>query len=69
MVDQNRCMGQESGSDTSAVEVLNVSRHGFWLSIDAVEYFLPFEQFPWFREATIGQLTNVELPSRIISTG
>jgi hypothetical protein len=52
------------GSDTSAVEVLNVSRHGFWLFVEAAEYFLPFEQFPWFRDATIGQLTNVELPAR-----
>ena len=53
----------EHGGDTSEVEVLNVSPHGFWLSIAATEYFLPFEQFPWFREATIRQLTHVELPS------
>jgi hypothetical protein len=24
---------------------------------------LSFEDFPWFRQATIGQLTNVQLPS------
>jgi hypothetical protein len=51
------------GKRTSAVEVANVSRHGFWLMIKATEYFLPFDQFPWFRDVRIGQLTNVELPS------
>lgn len=51
------------GKTTSAVEVTNVSRHGFWLMIHQTEHFLPFDQFPWFREATIGQLTHVELPS------
>lgn len=51
------------GKRTSAVEVTNVSKHGFWLLVGAAEHFVPFEQFPWFRDATIGQLVNVELPS------
>ena len=54
---------RERGKPTSAVEVANVSPHGFWLMIDRTEYFLPFEHFPWFRDATIGELTNVQLPS------
>ncbi len=45
----------------SAVEVSNVSPHGFWLLLNDVELFLPFEQFPWFRDAPIGKLFNVEL--------
>jgi len=51
------------GKPISAVEVANVSPHGFWLMVEATEYFLPFKHFPWFRDATIGQLTNVQLPS------
>jgi Protein of unknown function (DUF2442) len=51
------------GKSTSAVEVTNVSVHGFWLLIEGTERLLPFDDFPWFREATIGQLTQVELPS------
>jgi hypothetical protein len=27
------------------------------------ERFVPFAQFPWFRHATIGELSNVTLPS------
>ena len=51
------------GKHTSPVEVTNVSVHGFWILIENKEHFLPFEQFPWFRDAAIAQLVNVELPS------
>jgi hypothetical protein len=51
------------GTGTSAVEVTNVSKHGFWLLIDEKEVFLPFETFPWFREAPIGKVIHVELLS------
>lgn len=51
------------GKSTSAVEITNVSPHGFWLLIGEDESFVPFKEFPWFREAIIAELTNVELPS------
>jgi uncharacterized protein DUF2442 len=51
------------GNSTSAVEVGNVSKHGFWLLLDDQEVFLPFEDFPWFKDAPIGKLLNVERPS------
>lgn len=46
------------------VEVTNVSSHGFWLLISDRERFVSFKAFPWFRAASIGELTNVELPSQ-----
>ena len=49
------------GSDTSAPEVLNVSPHGFWLLVAGREHFLAFDDFPWFRTATLQQLFRVEL--------
>jgi hypothetical protein len=27
------------------------------------ELFVPFKQFPWFREASVREITNVQLPS------
>ena len=51
------------GRHTSAVEITNVSVHGFWLLIEDKEHFVSFDQFPWFRDAAIGQFVNVELPS------
>src|SRR3989442_14047210 len=50
------------GKRISEVEVTNISAHGFWLLIGGRELFLPFDQFPWFRDAPIRQLLNVELP-------
>jgi Protein of unknown function (DUF2442) len=51
------------GGSTSQVEVTNVSPHGFWLFIGEQELFVPFKEFPWFKDASIGQISRVELPS------
>jgi hypothetical protein len=51
------------GAGTSAAEVTNISKHGFWLMIGDREAFLPFESFPWFKDAPVGRILNVELPS------
>ena len=51
------------GNVTSAPEVTHVSRHGFWLLLGDEELLLPFEKFPWFRNATIEQLAQVERPT------
>jgi hypothetical protein len=51
------------GPSTSLAEVTNVSPHGFWLFIGERELFVPFTQFPWFREASVREITNVQLPS------
>ena len=49
------------GRRTSAVEVTNISKHGFWILIHDRELFLPFEQFPWFKNAAVGAILNVTL--------
>ena len=51
------------GNIISAAEVTHVSKHGFWLLIAEEELLVPFEQFPWFRKATIEQLSEVQLPT------
>ena len=51
------------GTSTSAVEVTNVSAHALWLLLGEEELMLPFEKFPWFRRATIEQLSTVEWPA------
>jgi hypothetical protein len=48
------------GNDISKVEVLNISPHGFWLFVGGKEYFLDFDNFPWFRKASLDQLFKVE---------
>jgi len=51
------------GPGTSVAEVTHVSRHGFWLLLDAEELLVPFASFPWFRQATIDQLEDVQWPT------
>ncbi len=51
------------GTTTSAVEVTHVSPHGFWVLLNGEELLLPFVDFPWFKQATIEQITAVEWPS------
>lgn len=51
------------GMSTSGIEVTNVSRHGIWMLAGSRELFMSFEDFPWFRDASIGRITNVEEPS------
>lgn len=47
--------------DTSA-HVTYVSPYGFWLFTSGGERFLPFAKFPWFRNAPVGHILNVEEP-------
>lgn len=51
------------GKTTSVVEVQNISAHGLWVFIDSTarEYFLPFSEFPWFKEAKVADILAVEL--------
>ena len=53
------------GVSTFPVEVTNIStKHGFWLLLEnEEELFLPFSEFPWFRDVPIGNILKVELPS------
>ncbi len=51
------------GTVTSTPEVTHVSKHGFWLLLKNEEILLSFQDFPWFRQATIDQLSHVELPT------
>ena len=51
------------GIATSAAEVTHVSRHGFWVLLGNEELLVPFAEFPWFRNATIDELSALEWPS------
>lgn len=51
------------GTPTSEIEVTNVSPHGLWLLLRDEELFLPFADFPWFKDAPVGKLFRVEILS------
>lgn len=47
---------------TSVVEVTNISQHGVWLPLGKKEFFLSFDQFPWFRNVPVSAIVDVQLP-------
>jgi len=49
------------GKDISEVEISNISKHGFWLLLNNKEYFLSFEQYPWFNDAKVSDIVDVQL--------
>ena len=48
------------GIITLGAEVTNVSLHCLWLLLGDEELAVPFSEFPWFRKATIEQLSDVQ---------
>lgn len=52
------------GTITLDVEVTNVSKHCLWLLLGDEELAVPFSDFPWFKKATIEQLSDVQRPTQ-----
>jgi hypothetical protein len=57
-----RTRSEMHGTDTLGVEITNISKHGFWLLLDDRELFLSFEQFPWFKHASVEAILQVVRP-------
>jgi len=51
---------QSHGKHTSEIEVTNVSSDGVWLLIVDKEFFIPYDEFPWFKEVPIGKILKGE---------
>lgn len=49
------------GTNTSEAEVTNISRHGLWVLLGERELFLPFDEFPWFRDAPVSAILALEV--------
>ena len=55
-------MKSEAGGETILeAEVTQIDKYGIWVLIEEKESFLPFENFPAFRKASVGAIQNVEL--------
>ena len=49
------------GKNILNAEVTQISPHGIWLLANGTEYFLPYEDFPWFKKGSVEQILNVRL--------
>ena len=50
---------RKPGTNTSRIEVCHISPNGVWLYVKGKEYFLSYDEFPWFTKATVAQIHNV----------
>ena len=50
----------ENGKNIS-VSVENITPFGIWLFVKNKEYFLNYENFPWFKDQAIKSIQNVKL--------
>ena len=48
------------GKNISTVEVTNISAFGIWVYVHDKEYFLPYAEFPCFKEARISDTLNIQ---------
>lgn len=47
---------EKHGINTSVSEVTSVGSQGFWLLVNGDEYFVAFDDYPPFKQATIEQI-------------
>ena len=52
---------KKAGEHISRVEVTNISSQGVWIAVDDREYFMSYEDFPWFKDATVREILDVQL--------
>ena len=48
-----------SGTNISKCEVIDINKNGIWIFIEGEEYFVPFKEFPLFKDATVDKIFNV----------
>jgi len=51
------------GGGRSRIEVTHLSALGVWLLAGQHEMFMTYEGFPWFRQAPVASILNVEEPT------
>lgn len=52
---------QTLGTSISDAEVTHISVHGIWIYVNGKEYFLPYDEYPWFRDARVFEIHDVQL--------
>ena len=48
------------GNNTLAAEVTHISTLGIWLLTQNQELFMPYDDFPWFKDQQVKSIINVE---------
>ncbi len=51
----------KNGKNISKPEITNISEHGFWIFLKEKEYFVSFNEYPWFKDANVSSIIDVEI--------
>ena len=51
------------GATTLVAEITNISKHCVWVFLGDEELPIAFADFPWFQQATVDQITDVQRPT------
>ena len=54
-----------AGRSISRPEIQNISASGIWLFVLDKEFFLPYAEYPWFKDAPVKAILNVRLLNRV----
>jgi hypothetical protein len=54
---------KQVGKNTLATEVTSMSPFGVWIYLKGREYFLDYDDFPWFKDSNLRKVMNVKLLS------
>lgn len=52
--------GSNSSQTKNRPEILNLTPYGMWILVSQKEYFIDYSRYPWFLNATMQELREVE---------
>ena len=50
----------KSGLGTSVCSVTGMNDLGFWVLVEEKEYFIPFSDYPGFKDSSVNQILNIK---------
>jgi len=53
------------GKSISGAEIQDITKNGVWLLLNGEEFFLPFDEYPWFKKAAVSAVYDVRLLHKI----
>ena len=57
----------KSGTGTSVCNLTGINDLGFWVLVEDKEYFVPFSDYPGFKQSSVNQILNIRFlpPSQL----
>lgn len=52
--------GRSSSKKQNRPQILNLSPLGMWILVGKKEYYVDHDRYPWFKDASMNELYNVE---------